>query len=130
MTAPGRPDRLVAVYELTVVGKVGPVLQATFEPATTTSCELQTILCLRGHDGVRTSWTSCTCSGPTASMSHPSTPSVDLLDGRSTLGSGGRASWKAGHLARSRAAFISPPWTVSAQMTSTSSTIIIMDQTG
>lgn len=40
-----------AVYELTVVGKLGPVLRAMVEPATTTSCELQTMMVLRGRDG-------------------------------------------------------------------------------
>jgi hypothetical protein len=39
------------VYELTVAGRLGPVLQAMFEPATTTSCEHLTIMCLEGHGG-------------------------------------------------------------------------------
>ena len=47
MSAPGPPH---GVYELTVAGRLGPVLQAMFEPATTTSCEL-TIMCLQGHGG-------------------------------------------------------------------------------
>lgn len=46
-----RPPRPRGVYELTVAGRIGPVLQARFEPATTASCELLTILYLRGHGG-------------------------------------------------------------------------------
>jgi hypothetical protein len=48
MSAPGPPP---GVYELTVAGRLGPVLQAMFEPATTTSCEHLTIMCLRGQGG-------------------------------------------------------------------------------
>jgi hypothetical protein len=41
-----------AVYELTVVGRLGPVLQAMLEPpAAVTSCQTQTSVCLRGEDG-------------------------------------------------------------------------------
>lgn len=44
--------RLEAVYELTVVGMLGPVLRAMVEPVMMpTSCELQTTICVRRHDG-------------------------------------------------------------------------------
>lgn len=46
-----RPRVAHGVYELTVAGRLGPVLRARFEPATTTSCELLTIMCLRGQGG-------------------------------------------------------------------------------
>ena len=46
------PRRLDAVYELDVVGKLGPALRAIVESAASTpSSELQTIMCLRGHEG-------------------------------------------------------------------------------
>jgi hypothetical protein len=45
------PRRLEAVYELTVVGRLGPVLRARFMPAATTSSAVNTIMCLRAHDG-------------------------------------------------------------------------------
>ena len=41
-----------------------------------------------------------------------------------------RAAPRRRHLEESRATFISPPWTASAQMIRTSKPIIIMDQTG
>jgi hypothetical protein len=41
-----------ADFELTVVGRIGPVLRAMLEPvAATTSCEVQTVLCLQCRDG-------------------------------------------------------------------------------
>ena len=41
-----------AVYEFTVVGRLGPVVRAMLEPvAETASSEVLTIMCLRGHDG-------------------------------------------------------------------------------
>lgn len=47
MTAPGRVGN---VYELTVVGRLGPALRARFRPVATSSA-LSTIVCLRAHDG-------------------------------------------------------------------------------
>ena len=43
--------RLEPVYELTVVGALGPALRARFRPAATTSCALSTTLCLRARGG-------------------------------------------------------------------------------
>lgn len=48
MTRSPRPD---STYELTVVGRVGPVVRGMLEAASTTSCGLQTIMCLRGLEG-------------------------------------------------------------------------------
>ena len=46
-----RTPRLDAVYELTVVGRLGLVLRARFQPAATTSSAVSTIMCLRAQDG-------------------------------------------------------------------------------
>lgn len=43
--------RIDAVYELTVVGALGPALRARFRPAAATACAHNTILCLRAHGG-------------------------------------------------------------------------------
>jgi hypothetical protein len=48
MNRSGRSDD---VYELTVVGELGPVLRAMMQPTATICSESQTIICLRGQDG-------------------------------------------------------------------------------
>ena len=45
------PRRLDAVYELTVAGRLGPVLRARFRRAPTTACGIHTTLCLRARGG-------------------------------------------------------------------------------
>lgn len=46
-----RQRRVDPVYELTVVGRLGPALRARFRPAATTSCAMSTILWLRSEGG-------------------------------------------------------------------------------
>ena len=46
-----RSHRMDTTYELVVVGRVGSAVQRMLEPASTTFCGLQTIMCLRGLEG-------------------------------------------------------------------------------